>query len=97
MSGWLRRHSNMLPTLSQVNPPPNGCFGKNGMIVSYGTNVLMEKTTRLPKAKVWIESAIIAVIAEPSNISLNKLSHLMYADDEPHTMRAWNPLSKNKH
>ena len=22
---------------------------------------------------------------------------LMYADDEPHTMWAWNPLSKNKH
>ena len=57
---------------------PNACFGKNGVIVfwmrSYATNALMTKTTRLPKAKVWIGSPIIVVNAAASDISLNKLS-----------------------
>ena len=69
MSGCLRRHSKSIP---------NGCFGKNDAIVywirSYAIIVLMTKTTRLPNAKAWIGSPIIAVNADPSDVSLNKQS-----------------------
>ena len=75
MSGWLRRQSNVLQTLS---PMPNACFGKIGVIVSwitsYATNALMTKTALLPKEKAWIGSPIIAVNAEPSDVSLDKPS-----------------------
>ena len=69
-----------IPMCYRLSPKwmPNGCFGKNDAIVfwttSYATNASMTKTKRLLKAKVWIGSPIIAVNAEPSNVSLNKLS-----------------------
>ena len=69
-----------IPMCYRLSPKwmPNGCFGKNDAIVfwttSYATNASMTKTTRLLMAKAWIGSPIIAVNAEPSNVSLNKLS-----------------------
>ena len=69
-----------IPMCYRLSPKwmPNGCFNKNDAIVfwttAYATNAWMTKTTRLLKAKAWIGSPIIAVNAEPSNASLNKLS-----------------------
>ena len=78
MSCWLRGHSNLLPTLSQVNAQRVLWQKLNDAIAfwttSYATNASMTKTTHLPKAKAWIGSPIIAVNAEPSDVSLNKLS-----------------------
>ena len=57
---------------------PNGCFSKNDVIgswmTSYAIIVLMTETTRSPKAKAWIGSPIIVVHADPSDVSLNKMS-----------------------
>ena len=87
---------------------PSACCGKNGVIglwiICYATIAKMPKTTRLPEAKVWIGSPIIGSecrgvrrIFEQTVTYREWQEPLMYADDEPYTMWAWNPLSKNSH
>ena len=58
MSGWLRRQTNVLPTLSQVNVQrvlwQKRCDRLlEHLLCNYAT---MPKMTRLPEAKVWIGS-----------------------------------------
>ena len=76
MSGWLGRHTNVLPTLSEVNAQrvlwQNGVIGF--WIICYATIVTIPKTTRLPEAKVWIGFPIIATNAAQSDAFLNKPS-----------------------
>ena len=60
----------------------------------------MKKTRLLPKEKVWIGSPLIATfrrIFEQTVTYREWQEPLLYADDEPHIMRAWNPLSEDDH
>ena len=76
MSGWLRRQTNVLPTLSQVNAQ-RVLWQKRyviGIWIIFYATIAMKKTTRLPEAKVWIGSPIIATNAAASDAFLNKPS-----------------------
>ena len=76
MSGWLRRQTNVLPTLSQVNAQ-RVLWQKRyviGIWIIFYATIAMKKTTRLPEAKVWIGSPIITTMAAASDAFLNKPS-----------------------
>ena len=106
MSGWLRRHSNVLATLSHVNVQgvlwqkrsdrlldqilSNHCIGDKDVAFAKGKGVdwIPDNCCHcLPARRIFEQTVTYREWHEP----------LMYADDEPHTMWAWNPLSKNKH
>ena len=106
MSGWLCRHSNVLATLSQVKAQRvlwqkrfdrllddilyNHCVGDKDDAFAQG------------KGLDWIpdncsECSDVRCIFEQTVTHREWQEPLMYADDEPHTTWAWNPLSKNSH
>ena len=85
---------------------PNRCFVKNVAIVSwmgsYVTIALIAKTMLFPKEKAWIGFPIIVINAKQSDVYLNKPSPTgngrnPYANDEPQTMWAWNPIFNDRH
>lgn len=84
---------------------PNRCFGKNVAIISwmgsYATIASITKTMLFPKEKAWIGSPIIVIDAKQSDVYLNKSpignGRNPYANDEPQTMWAWNPISNDHH
>ena len=86
ISGWLRRHSNVLPSLSQVNAQrvlwQKRCDRLLDVILCNHCKDDKDDAFARGQALDWIPEW-----QEP----------LMYADDEPHTMWAWNPLSSPKH
>ena len=106
MSGLLRRQTNVLPTLSEVNAQrvlwQNGVIGF--WIICYATILTIPKTMHLPEAKVWIgfldncnECSTVRRIFEQTVTYREWQEPLMYADDEPHTIWDWNPLPHHKH
>ena len=106
MSGWLRRHSNALPILSQVNAQrvlwQKRCDRLLDLVLSTRCIDDKEGTFAQGKGLDWIpdncsECLTVRRIFEQTVTYREWQEPLMYADDEPHTMRAWNPLSKNSH
>ena len=106
MSGWLRRHSNVLPTLSQVNAQHllwqkrcdrvldqilwNRCIDDkdNAFAEGKGLNWIPDNCSECRTVRrIFEQTVTYREWQEPP----------MYADNEPHTMWAWNHLSKNKH
>ena len=103
ISGWLRRHSNVLPTLSQVNAQRvlwqkrcdrlldvilcNHCKDDkdDAFAQSQGLDWIPDNCCQCRDARrIFEQTVTYQEWQEP----------LMYADDEPHTMWAWNPWSK---
>ena len=76
MSGWLRRHSNVLPTLSQVNAQRVLWQKRCDLLLDQVlcNHCIDDKDDAFAEGKGlgWIP--IIAVNAEPSEVSLKKLS-----------------------
>ena len=106
MSSWLRRHSNVLPTLSQVNAQrvlwQKRCDRLlDGVLCNYCVDD-KDDAFAAGKGLDWIPDNCSACrpvgrIFEQTVTYREWQAPLMYADDEPHTMWAWNPLSKNSH
>ena len=106
MSGWLRRQSNVLPTLSQVNAQrvlwQKRCDRLlNHLLCNYCNDAKDDAFAR-GQGLDWIpdncnECNKVQRIFEQTVIYQDWQEPLMYADDEPHTMWAWNPLSHHKH
>ena len=103
MSGWLRRHSNVLPTLSQVNAQrvlwQKRCDLLDEVLCNH---CIDDKDDAFSQGLDWIpdhcsECRTIRRIFEQTVTYRKWQEPLMYADDEPHNVLAWNPLSKNKH
>ena len=99
MSGWLRRRSNVLPTLSQVNDQrllrQKRCYWLLD-------DMLCNRRRREGKGLDWIPDNCskcrgVRCIFEQTVSYREWQIPLLYADDEPYTMWAWNPLSKNSH
>ena len=105
MSGWLRRYSNVLLTLSQVNAQrmlwQKRCDRLLDQILcnhsiddkddafaeGKGLDLIPDNCCQCrPVRRIFEQNVTYREWQEP----------LMYADDEPHTMWAWNSLSKNK-
>ena len=106
MSGWLCRHSNVLPTLSQVNAQrmlwQKRCDRLLDEVLC--NQCIDDKDDAFAEGKGldWIpdncsECLSVRHILEQTVTYREWQAPLMYADDEPRTMWAWNPLSKNKH
>ena len=106
MSGWLRRHSNVLPTLSQVNAQwvlwQKRCDRLLDHVLCNQCIDDKDEAFAEGKGLDWIpdncsECRTVQRIFEQTVTYREWQEPLMYDDDEPHTMWAWNPLSKNKH
>ena len=106
MSGWLRRHSNVLPTLSQANAQrllwQKRCYWLLDDILCYRYIDDKDDAFAQGKGLDWIPDNCskcrgVRCIFEQTLGYREWQAPLLYADDEPHTMWAWNPLSKNSH
>ena len=104
MSGWLRRHSHVLPTLPQVNAERVLCQKRCDRLLDdiLCNHCIDDKDDAFAQGKGldWIpdncsECRGVGQIFEQTVTHREWQAPLMYADDEPHTMWAWNPLSKN--
>ena len=106
MSGWLRRHSNVLPTFSKVNAQrvlwQKRCDRLLDEVLCNYCVDDKDDAFAAGKGLDWIPDNCSACrpvgrIFEQTVTYREWQAPLMYADDEPHTMWAWNPLSKNSH
>ena len=106
MSGWLRRHSNVLPTLSQVNARRVLCQKRRDRLLDQvlSNHCIDDKDDAFVQGKGldWIpdncsECKSVRRIIEQTVTYREWQEPLLYADDESHTTLAWNPLSKNHH
>ena len=105
-SGWLRRQTNVLPTLSQVNAQSvlwqKRCDRLLDHLLCNYCNDAKDDAFARGQGLDWIpdncsECRGVRRIFEQTVTYREWQEPLMYADDEPHTMWAWNPLSKNSH
>jgi len=85
---------------------PNACCGKNGVIgfwiICNYCNDAKDEAFARGQGLDWIpdncsECGHVRRILEQTVTYREWQEPLMYADDEPHTMWAWNPLSNPKH
>ena len=99
MSGWLRRHSNVLPTLSKVKGQrllrQKRCYWLLD-------DILCNRRRREGKGLDWIADNCskcrgVRCIFDQTVSYREWQVPLLHGDDEPHNMWAWNPLSKNSH
>ena len=106
ISGWLRRHSNVLPSLSQVNAQrvlwQKRCDRLLDVILCNHCKDDKDDAFARGQALDWIldnccQCRDARRIFEQTVTYQEWQEPLMYADDEPHTMWAWNPLSSPKH
>ena len=100
ISGWLRRHSNVLPTLSQVNAQrvlwQKRCDPLLDHLLCNYCNYTKDDVFAQGKGLDWIPDNCcqcrgVRHIFEQTVTYQEWQEPLMYADDEPHTMWAWNP------
>ena len=105
MSGWLRRQSNVLPTLYQVNAQRVLWQKRCDRLLDYllCNYCRDEKDDAFAKGQGldWIpdncnECGTVQRIFKQTVTCEEWQTPLLYADDEPHTMWAWNPLSHSK-
>ena len=103
MSGWLRRHCNVLPTLSQVNAQrvlwQKRCDRFLDKVLCNYSIDENDEAFGQGKDLDWIpdncsECKTVRHIFEQTVTYREWREPLMYVDDEPHIMWAWNPLSK---
>ena len=106
MSGWLRRQTHVLPTLSQVNAQrvlwQQRCDRlMDHLLCNYCKD---EKDDAFARGQGldWIpdncnECSTVRRIFEQTVTCREWQTPRLYADDEPHTMWAWTPLSHHKH
>ena len=106
MSGWLRRQTNVLPTLSQVNAQrvlwQKRCDRLLDVILCNYCKDDKDDAFARGQGLDWIpdnccQCRDVRRIFEQTVTYREWQEPLMYADDEPHIMWAWNPLSKNSH
>ena len=106
MSGWLRRQSNVLPTLYQVNAQRvlwqkrydrlldvilcNPCKDEKDQAFARGQGLdwIPDNCNQCRHARRIFEQTVTCQEWQ---------TPMLYADDEPHTMWAWNPISQPKH
>ena len=105
MSGW-RRHSNVLPTLSQVNAQRVLWQKRCDRLLDHVlcNQCIDDKEDAFAEGKGldWIpdncsECRTVQRIFKQSVTYREWQEPLMYANNESHTMWTWNPLLKNKH
>ena len=106
MSGWLRRQTNVLPTVSQVHAQrvlwQKRCDRLLDHLICNYCNDEKDDAFARGQGLDWIpdncnECSTVGRIFEEIVTYREWQEPLMYADDEPHTMWAWNPLSINSH
>ena len=106
ISGWLRRHSNVLPSLSQVNAQrvlwQKRCDRLLDVILCNHCKDDKDDAFARGQALDWIPDNCCQCcdarrIFEQTVTYQEWQEPLMYADDELHTMWARNPLSNPKH
>ena len=106
MSGWLRRQIHVLPTLSQVNAQrvlwQKRCDRLLDQLLCNYCNDTKDDAFAQGRGLDWIpdnccQCRSVRRIFEQTVTYQEWQEPLMYADDEPHTMWAWNPLSHHKH
>ena len=104
MSGWWRRHSNLLPTLYQVNAQrvlwQKPCDRLLDHMLCNQCIDEKDDTFARGQGLDWIpdncnECRTIQSIFAQTVTYREWQAPLMYVDDEPHIMWAWNPVSKN--
>ena len=105
MSGWLRRQIHVLPTLAQVNAQrvlwQKRCDRLLDQLLCNPCNEAKDNAFARGQGMDWIpdnccQCRQVLRIFEQSVTCREWQAPLMYDDDEPHTMWAWTPLSKNK-
>ena len=106
MSGWLRRQIHVLPTLSQVNAQrvlwQKRCDRLlDDLLCNHCVDAKDDAFAR-GQGLDWIpdnccQCRKVLRIFEQSVTRREWQEPLMYDDDEPHTMWAWTPSSKNSH
>ena len=106
ISGWLRRQSNVLPTLFQVNAQrvlwQRRCDRLMDHLLCNYCKEEKDKAFARGQGLDWIphncnECSTVRRIFEQTVTCREWQTPLLYADDEPHTMWVWNPLSHHKH
>jgi len=105
MSGWLRRHSNVLPTLSKVNAQRVLWHKRYDRLLDgvLCNQCIDDKDDAFAEGKGldWLPDncsacRTVRYIFEQTVTYREWQEPLLYADDEPHTMWAWNPLFKKQ-
>ena len=106
MSGWLRRQTNILPTLFQVNAQrvlwQRRCDRLMDYLLCNYCKEEKDEAFARGQGLDWIpdncnECRTVRGIFEQTVTCREWQTPRLYADDEPHTMWAWNPLSHHKH
>ena len=106
MSGWLRRQTNVLPTHFQVNAQrvlwQKRCDRLMNHLLCNHCKEEKDEAFARGQALDWIpdncnECSTVRRIFEQTVTCREWQTPMLYADDEPHTMWAWNPLSHHKH
>ena len=106
MSGWLRRQTHVLPTLSQVNAQrvlwQKRCDRLlDELLCNYCTEA-KDQAFADGQGLDWIPEDCddchnVSRVFEQTVTQREWDVPLMYADDEPHTMWAWTPIPHHKH
>ena len=103
MSGWLRRHTNVLPTLSQVNAQrvlwQKRCDRLLDYLLCNYCTEAKDQAFANGQGLDWIpdncsDCRSVLHVFEQTVTHREWDVPLMYADDEPHTMWAWTPISR---
>ena len=107
MSGWLRRQTHVLPTLSQVNAQRVLWQRRCDRLLDYLLcNQCIEAKDQAfanGQGLDWIPDNCDGDCRSVMHVFEQTVTHrewdvpLMYADDEPHTMWAWTPIPHPKH
>ena len=106
MSGWLRRQTNVLPTLSQINAQrvlwQKRCDRLLDYLLCNYCTEAKDKAFANGQGLDWIpdncsDCRSVLHVFEQTVTQREWDVPLMYADDEPHTMWAWSPIPHHKH
>ena len=106
MSGWLRRQTHVLPTLSQVNAQrvlwQKRCDRLLDYLLCNYCTEAKDKAFANGQGLDWIpdncsDCRSVLHVFEQTVTQREWDVPLMYADDEPHTMWAWTPIPHHKH
>ena len=106
MSGWLRRQTNVLPTLYQINAQrvlwQRRCDRLLDYLLCNHCKEEQDQAFANGQGLDWIpdncrDCRQVQRIFEQTVTCEEWQTPLLYADDEPHTMWAWNPIPHSKH
>ena len=106
MSGWLRRQTHVLPTLSQINAQrvlwQKRCDRLLDYLLCNYCTEAKDQAFANGQGLDWIpdncsDCRSVIHVFEQTVTQREWDVPLMYADDEPHTMWAWTPIPHHKH